>query len=148
MHTEQLIGTESAGNQIETDSAAVRRRWQFSLRGLLTTAMFISVCAAMGTTFLTLHFAVFATVLVLELLYWLTPARARRELCLIIALMWAMLGTSVLVSGVKWAYVLTANNEGREARANVLFSLAVAAVLYWLAWRHWRRSSTYGRENL
>jgi uncharacterized membrane protein len=147
MQTEQSIRVESVGNDIATGSAQVARRWQFSLRGLLITATFISICAAMGTMLPALHFAVFVTVLILELLYWLTPRRSRRELLLILAVMWAMLAISVLVSGIKWGYVLTSNNRGSEAHVNILFSSMLAAFLCWLALRRWRRFNAY-RANL
>jgi hypothetical protein len=147
MQTEQSIRRESVGNQVATGNAPAARPWQFSLRGLLITSTFISICAAMGTMLPALHFAVFVTVLILELLYWFTPRRSRRELSLVLAIMWAMLATSLLVSGIKWGYDLASNNRGREAHANILFCSVLAAIFFWLALRRWRRFSGY-RMNL
>jgi hypothetical protein len=119
--------------------------WQFSLRSLLIATALVSVCLAIGVYITGFMFAlaVVALIQVATLLSadWLIRPQNRRALAFVTAGSWIVLGSALLVVGVREVFVFygTKSEPARWMFAWLLVGIGI--LCYYVAAKRWRRLS-------
>src|SRR5262249_43525398 len=113
--------------RVSEESASQRevpKEWQFSLRGLMIAITIVSVVMALGRYLVGAAFVIFAVVLVesasLLSFEWLIRPENRRFLAFTTAGCWAILGSGLLILGIKVGIGIVSGSTGGEFWAAVV----------------------------
>src|SRR5689334_18678320 len=133
---------ESA-RQESASQSEVPRQWQFSLRGLMFATAVVSVIMALGAYLVGAAFVIFVVVLVesasLLSFEWLIRPANRRFLAFTTAGCWAVLGSALLIIGVKVGCGIVMGSTDPEFWAAVIALSIFAVACYGFAWHRWRQ---------
>jgi hypothetical protein len=126
-------------------SSTFTRALQFSVRSLLIVTTIVSICLAIGVHFAGVMFALaFAALVQVGMLLsadWLIRPENRRALAFVTASSWIVLGSALLVVGVREVFVFygTKSEPARWVFAWLLIGIGI--LCYYVAAKRWRRLS-------
>ena len=142
MHTDE---------NLPADRSSASAPWQYSLRGLLIFTAIVSVCLAIGVYFagamaVIVTFGVIqaATLLAAD---WLIRPANRRSLAFVTAASWTILGSGLLMIGLREAYKLNTNKTDLAWYSTIGLIIGVR-FCFVLATRRWRQLTGQGRRNV
>jgi hypothetical protein len=125
------------------ERTTTNRGWQFSLLSLLVVTTVVSICLAIGVSFPRIAVAAVAIGLVeAGILYlgdWLIRSRGGRTVMQVVSIMWALLGSAMLVSAfVTFAAANVPQQSNRPLFLTLAALIGAVGLLCWIvARRRW-----------
>jgi hypothetical protein len=132
-------------DRLVSDLSSTVPAWQFSLRSLLVATALISVVLAIGVHLTGYLFAlvVIGLLQVATLLSadWLIRPQNRRALAFVTAGSWTVLGSGLLVVGVREILVRVGTDSDLATWIFAWCLISIGIICYYIAAKRWRRLS-------
>jgi hypothetical protein len=136
-------GDDPKADELAHGDPSSTRACQFSVRSLLIVTAIVSICLAIGVhsagVMFALAFAAAVQVVMLLSADWLIRPQNRRALAFVSAGSWIVLGSALLVVGIREVFYVTKSEPARWVFAWLL--VGVGIFCYYIAAKRWRRLS-------